>query len=66
MKSLKPKQLVKILEKKGFKFIRQKGSHRLYKKGDSRVTIPFHGKDLKHGTLLAILKEAGIDKEELR
>jgi len=65
VKSTKPKQLIKLLEKNGFVFVRQKGNHRLYKKENLRVTIPFHSKDLKPGTLAAILKEAGIAKEEL-
>jgi predicted RNA binding protein YcfA (HicA-like mRNA interferase family) len=30
-----------------------------------RVTVPFHRKDIPKGTLLAILKQAGIEKEEL-
>ena len=65
MKSVKPRQMVKVLEKYGFKFIRQKGSHRLYKKGDIRVTVPIHNKDLKPGTLQSILRQSGINKKEL-
>lgn len=65
MKSVKPKLMVKILEKKGFEFIRQKGSHRLYRKGDLRVTVPIHNKDLKSGTLQNILRQAGVKKDEL-
>jgi len=64
MKSVKPRQMIKILEKNGFTFVRQKGSHRLYKKGDLRITVPYHNKDLKPGTLRNILKQAGITKEE--
>lgn len=65
MKSAKPRRIIKVLEEKGFKFIRQKGSHRLYKKGDLRVTVPYHSKDLKPGTLRSILRQSGIKKEEL-
>ena len=65
MKSYKPRQIIKVLEKTGFKFIRQKGSHKLYRKGSNRVTIPYHNRDLKPGTLKSILKQAGITKEEL-
>lgn len=65
MKSVKPKQIIKVLERQGFKFIRQKGSHRLYRKGNLRVTIPFHNKDLKPGTLKSILKQAEITENEL-
>lgn len=57
--------MIKVLEEKGFKFIRQKGSHRLYRKEDLRVTVPFHNKDLKPGTLQSILRQAGIKKEEI-
>lgn len=65
MKSVKPRQLTKVLESSGFTLTRQKGSHRLYKKGDLRVVIPYHNKDLKPGTLHNILKQAGITREEL-
>lgn len=48
MKSVKPRQMIKVLEEDGFTFIRQKGSHRLYRKGALRVTVPYHitGEDL--------------------
>lgn len=65
MKAIKPRQMIKVLEQKGFRFVRQKGSHRLYKNEDLRVTIPYHNKDLKPGTLQNILRQAGIKKEEL-
>lgn len=65
MKSVKPRQIIKVLEKLGFTFIRQKGSHRLYRKGQLRVTIPYHNKELKPGTLRNILKQAEITKEEI-
>lgn len=65
MKSLKPKEMIKILEERGFMFVRQKGSHRLFRKGTLRVTVPYHNKDLKPGTLRDILKQAEITKEEI-
>lgn len=65
MKSIKPRQIIKVLEKKGFRFIRQKGSHKLYRKDGLRVTIPFHNKDLKPGTLKSILKQAEITEGDL-
>lgn len=64
MKSVKPRQMIKVLEKAGFRFVRQKGSHRLYRKGDLRITVPYHNKDLKPGTLQSILRQTGIKKEE--
>jgi len=52
------------LTKKGFVVSRQKGSHVVLKSQDGRrVTVPLH-EELDRGTLLEILAEAGISKEE--
>ncbi len=61
---LKPRQVIAILEKAGFIFVRQKGSHRMYVKGNRGVTIPFHNKDLRKGTLRSIIKQAGFTADE--
>ena len=44
-----------------------KGSHQIFKnRSTGRMTVvPMHKRDLPKGTLLSILKQAGIDKEEL-
>jgi len=60
----KPKGVIRTLEEAGFSFVRQKGSHRIYVKGNLGVTIPFHNKDLKKGTLRHIIKQAGLTTEE--
>jgi predicted RNA binding protein YcfA (HicA-like mRNA interferase family) len=62
---INPNKLVKILEKEGFKVIRQKGSHIIMiNKERTRIVIPMHpGKDLKPGLTRAILREAGISRE---
>lgn len=66
MKSLSPKELIKLLEGLGFVYQRSKGSHQLFKHPDGRRTIvPYHSKDLKTGTLLAILKQVGISKDDI-
>lgn len=66
MKSLTPKELIKVLESHGFIFQRSKGSHYLFKHPDGRRTlVPFHTKDLKTGTLLTILKQAGLSKDDI-
>jgi len=62
--ALKPKEVIRVLEKAGFCFARQKGSHRLYKKDNIRVTIPFHNKDLKKGTLRRIIHQIDLSVEE--
>jgi len=60
--------VIKILESNGFVLDRTKGSHRIYYHSESkrRVIIPYHKKDLPKGTLMEILKQAGISKEELK
>jgi len=65
--SLTPKELARILSKNGFNLDRVKGSHQVWlnKKDGKRVVVPMHKKDLPIGTLHAILRQAGIDKNEL-
>ncbi|NLE05799.1 MAG: type II toxin-antitoxin system HicA family toxin [Crenarchaeota archaeon] len=59
-------KLIKILQRQGFKIIRQKGSHIILINDDkTRTVIPMHpGKDLKPGLTRAILREAGISNEK--
>ena len=66
--SLTPKELVKILKKKGFVLDRSRGSHQLWLHPDTRkrAIVPMHTKDIPKGTFYAILKQAGIDKSEIR
>ncbi len=62
--ALKPREAIEVLEKAGFSFTRQKGSHRIYIKGNIGVTIPFHNKDLKKVTLRHIIEQAGLTIEK--
>lgn len=61
---LKPRQTIKVLEKAGFSFIRQKGSHKIYVKANIGITVPVHNKDLRKGTLRDIIKQSGLTVEE--
>jgi mRNA interferase HicA len=65
--SLTSKELIKVLRRKGFTLERVKGSHQLWINTNSgkRATIPMHNKDLPIGTFMAILRQAGIEKDEL-
>ena len=65
--SLTPQQVIKILESRGFVLDRSKGSHRIYFHPETRkrAVVPFHRKDLPQGTLREILRQAGINREEL-
>ena len=56
--------IIKILEKNGFKLV----SHHIFRNEQSKkmTVVPFHKKNLPKGTLLEILKQSGIDKSEIR
>jgi len=62
--ALKPREVAKALGKAGFSFVRQKESHRIYLKENIAVTIPWHNRDLKKGTLRHIIKQAGLSTKE--
>ncbi len=67
LRFLSAKELYKILEKLGFKFIHQEGSHMFFRHTDGRTTIiPYHaGDDIGRGLLLKIIKkDLKITREE--
>lgn len=66
--TLSARKVEKILKKKGFVLDRTKGSHRIYLHPETRrrVVVPFHKRDLPKGTLLEILRQAGVRKNELK
>jgi predicted RNA binding protein YcfA (HicA-like mRNA interferase family) len=56
-------ELVKLLEKNGFKIMKEKGSIRYYGKPgwDKLIRIDYHGaKEVPTGTCHSVLKAAGI------
>ena len=65
--SLTSQQVINLLQKNGFILDRVKGSHHIYyhPEAKKRVTVPFHKKDLPKGTLLEILRQAGISNDDL-
>lgn len=65
---VKPGDVIKILEKLGFKRIRQSGSHAVFYHPDGRwTTVPIHkGKDVAKGTLHKILKDVGFSYQEFK
>ena len=58
------KKVIRVLEKAGFSFVRQKGSHRIFIKGTIGVTVPYHPGDLRKSTLHQIVQQAGLTLEE--
>ena len=65
--SLTPKDIARILKQKGFVLDRARGSHQiwLHPVTRKRAIVPMHNKDIPTGTMYSILKQAGIDKDEL-
>ena len=64
---LSGRDVIKILSKQGFKVARQKGSHVILvkesKDGKKGVVVPNH-KEIDKGTLLEIIRQSGMTKEE--
>lgn len=64
---LSGKELIKILSKKGFNSIRQRGSHVFLIKetpeAKKTTVVPLHD-EIDKGTLLEILRQTGITREE--
>lgn len=63
---VKPKEAIKAIKKCGFVLDHTTGSHRAFYNSDRtlRVTIAFHNKPIKKGTLSSIIKQAGLTVEE--
>ncbi len=59
---------IRAVERVGFSFSRQSGSHKIYKnKEGKRITVPYHsGKILHPKTLKSILRDAALTIEEFK
>ncbi len=65
--ALKPKRILQAFKRAGFVVHHVRGSHYYLKHPDKPgllITLPYHKKDLKRGTLQSILKQAGLTLEE--
>ena len=47
-----------MLLKAGFDWLRSKGSHRIYQKGDRRIVVPFHSSVTLHPKVVKQVLEA--------
>jgi predicted RNA binding protein YcfA (HicA-like mRNA interferase family) len=68
VKSLSGQRFCRVLEAHGWRRQRVNGSHHIYAKlGDPTIlSVPVHGnKDLKKGTLFALLKASGLTEADL-
>jgi predicted RNA binding protein YcfA (HicA-like mRNA interferase family) len=64
--TMKPRQVIRALERAGFEIDHQTGSHAvLWRASDGcRVTVPRHNRDLGRGLTLRIIKSAGLTRDE--
>ena len=64
LRPLKPREIIRKLEKVGFQLTRQKGSHARYVKGARGVTVPIHPGDVPTQVIRSIIQQAGLTPEE--
>jgi predicted RNA binding protein YcfA (HicA-like mRNA interferase family) len=67
LRVLSGQEVCAILERHGFRRIRQRGSHiimqRVITDGTTTVPVPDH-KELRTGTLRSIIRQSGVPREE--
>jgi predicted RNA binding protein YcfA (HicA-like mRNA interferase family) len=65
---LKGKDIVRILERRGFRIVRTRGSHTFLRHPDGRATVvPVHsGEMIGPGLLRAILRDVEISVDEFK
>ena len=65
--TLKPREVVALLEGLGFAEVRQRGSHKQFRHLDGRgTTVPFHtGRDISPTLLRKIAKDIRLTAEQL-
>lgn len=66
-KLLSSKIIIKVLERKGFVFVSQRGSHIKYRKRENvvlTVIIPANKKEIPYGTFRSILRQAMLSEED--
>lgn len=67
--ALTARDIIKVLEKVGFRQTRQSGSHAIYRRDEDkrRTVVPIHSKKtLKRKTLKSILDDANLSLDDLK
>ena len=65
--ALKPRDVLRVLKRAGFFVHHVSGSHYVLKHPGapaSRVTLPWHNKDMRRRTLAAIIEQSGYTTDE--
>ena len=60
------KQVIKALERKGFVYVSQKGSHVKFHRDSFMVIVPAGRKEIPFGTLKSTLRQANLREEDLK
>ncbi len=61
------KVIITVLEKCGYQFHSQRGSHGKFKnRAGAIVIVPMHKKEIPEGTFRSILKQAGLSLVEFK
>jgi len=58
------REVLKALSKAGFKPVRQKGSHIIVENSEGRFATVPKASQIKRGTLISIIIQAGLTKEQ--
>ncbi|HEX9721927.1 MAG TPA: type II toxin-antitoxin system HicA family toxin [Candidatus Paceibacterota bacterium] len=61
------REVVQVLQKKGFVYISQKGSHAKFRKERGptlTVIVPANRKEIPYGTFRSILRQVNLSEEE--
>jgi predicted RNA binding protein YcfA (HicA-like mRNA interferase family) len=66
--TLHGRKIIEALEKGGFVFDRQTGSHMIFRNPQAKRTtcVPLYGKDVKRSLMKEILRQAGLTEDEFR
>jgi len=62
-------QIIKVLQKKGFVYVSQRGSHvkfRKFSKPILTVIIPANRKEIPYGTFKSILRQSQLTEEDFK
>jgi predicted RNA binding protein YcfA (HicA-like mRNA interferase family) len=62
-------EIIKVLQKKGFVYISQKGSHTKFRKTGSltlTVIVPAGRKEIPFGTFKSILRQANLTEDDFK
>ena len=59
------RKAVRALERLGFVFVRQQGSHAILRRKDRGCVVPMH-REINPWTLNGVLKQAGVESDDFR